>query len=254
MNEKKDNYLKAYLKENLVVLLFELVIVVLLACICSLMLGGEPVWLAPVLAVFAYLMDELRFMMSYIATCARKAREEAEASQTAAHDPSTPAEEPALTWMQEQEEAVSADIVNEDDEEDDEDDEQAPYHPLASMSGLGAQEEISEEPQPDAPVIESFDEPLDALLGEEPDELAADVPNDTGGDLLVADIDLFDEPFGELDDVDEAYEADIDAPDPTVPNEPILEQPSTAEAWRAAFGVPVTDVLDVRDDEDPFSH
>ena len=73
-------YLKSYLKNNLAVLIFELIIIVLLAVVCTVLLGGEPVWLGSVLALCAYLLAELRFMMSYVAS---KTRKQAEAEQEA---------------------------------------------------------------------------------------------------------------------------------------------------------------------------
>ena len=81
MKKGMGYYLKRYLKNNVAVLFFELIIIVLLALICTLLLGGEPVWLGPALALFAYLLAELRFMMAYIASEARKdARTDAEAA------------------------------------------------------------------------------------------------------------------------------------------------------------------------------
>ncbi|MBR2621045.1 MAG: hypothetical protein IKC97_01575 [Clostridia bacterium] len=75
MKKGTGYYLKSYLKNNVAVLFFELVIIVLLALICTVLLGGQPVWLGPVLALCAYLLAELRFMMAYVATSARKQAE-----------------------------------------------------------------------------------------------------------------------------------------------------------------------------------
>lgn len=78
---KKSNgyYMKSYLKNNWLVLLCELVIVLLLALICTVVMEGKPAWLAPAMAVTAYLLAEIRFMMAYVATIAGKAQKEDEA-------------------------------------------------------------------------------------------------------------------------------------------------------------------------------
>jgi hypothetical protein len=75
---KKSNgyYMTSYLKNNWLVLVCELVIVLLLALICTVVVGGQPTWLAPSMAVTAYLLAELRFMMAYVATVASKAEKE----------------------------------------------------------------------------------------------------------------------------------------------------------------------------------
>lgn len=67
-------YIKNYLKHNGIVLICELLIVLLLSIICTILLGGSPKWLAPVLAVAAYLLAELRFMMAYMAKCVKRDR------------------------------------------------------------------------------------------------------------------------------------------------------------------------------------
>ena len=78
---KKSNgyYMRSYLKNNWLVLLCELVIVLLLALICTVVIGGQPAWLTPLMAVTAYLLAEIRFMMAYVATLATKAQEEDQA-------------------------------------------------------------------------------------------------------------------------------------------------------------------------------
>lgn len=75
---KKSNgyYMRSYLKNNWLVLVCELVIVLLLALICTVVVGGQPTWLTPAMAVTAYLLAELRFMMAYVATVASKAEKE----------------------------------------------------------------------------------------------------------------------------------------------------------------------------------
>lgn len=87
---KKSNgyYMKSYLKNNWLVLLCELVIVLLLALICTVVVEGKPAWLAPAMAVTAYLLAEIRFMMAYVATIAAKAQQEEgeEAEETPEED------------------------------------------------------------------------------------------------------------------------------------------------------------------------
>ncbi|MBE6620340.1 MAG: hypothetical protein E7625_03130 [Ruminococcaceae bacterium] len=75
---KKSNgyYMASYLKNNWLVLVCELAIVLLLALICTVVVGGQPAWLTPAMAVTAYLLAELRFMMAYVATVASKAEKE----------------------------------------------------------------------------------------------------------------------------------------------------------------------------------
>lgn len=70
-----------YLKDNVIVLICELVVVLLLGFICAFVVGGEPLWLAPVMAFVAYLLAELRFMMAYVATNARRERDAAPKQQ-----------------------------------------------------------------------------------------------------------------------------------------------------------------------------
>ena len=90
---KKSNgyYLKSYLKNNWLVLVCELVIVVLLALICTVLIGGQPAWLTPVMALTAYLLAEIRFMMAYIATLASKAQEADETDEETDEDDLMPA-------------------------------------------------------------------------------------------------------------------------------------------------------------------
>jgi Na+-transporting NADH:ubiquinone oxidoreductase subunit NqrC len=69
-----SRYFKNYFKHNGVVLVCELLIVLLLSLICSILLDGSPRWLTPTLAISAYLLAELRFLMAYIAKCVRRER------------------------------------------------------------------------------------------------------------------------------------------------------------------------------------
>lgn len=230
MNEKKDSNLKRYLKENLVVLLFELVIVVLLACICSLMMGGKPAWLAPTLAVFAYLMAELRFMMSYMAHCAKQQGENASSDET-------------RPIVEAEDEFGDIDAVDEDDE-------QTPFVPPV----LKHAEETLDEPAQEAtaePLDEPLDEPLNEPAEESPFEEPADQETDEAvlflgqmeptaeEDLLITDIDLFDDAEDEETDGrdDEIYD--------------IFTSPTSKPV---RDDLPMQSMLDLGDDEDPFSH
>ena len=51
MEKERTNgyYFGKYLKDNALVLLCELIVVLLLSVICCIILGGEPLWLAPTL-------------------------------------------------------------------------------------------------------------------------------------------------------------------------------------------------------------
>ena len=108
---KKSNgyYLKSYLKNNWLVLVCELVIVVLLALICTILIGGQPAWLTPVMALTAYLLAEIRFMMAYIATLATKAQETGDADEEAEEDDLMPVSvtEPEAAEEISQDEAVT---------------------------------------------------------------------------------------------------------------------------------------------------
>ncbi len=72
MKSNKSRYLKNYFKHNGMVLICELLIVLLLSLVCTLLLKATPVWFAPVMALAAYLLAELRFMMAYIAKCVKR--------------------------------------------------------------------------------------------------------------------------------------------------------------------------------------
>ncbi len=96
MKKGTGYYLKSYIKNNIAVLIFELIIIVLLASICTVLLGGQPVWLGPVLALCAYLLAELRFMMAYVASTARKDAEAAETENDAEDEADDEAEDEAL--------------------------------------------------------------------------------------------------------------------------------------------------------------
>ncbi len=116
---KKSNgyYLKSYLKNNWLVLVCELVIVVLLALICTILIGGQPAWLTPVMALTAYLLAEIRFMMAYIATLATKAQETGDADEEAEEDDLVPV---SVTESEATEEIPQDEAVTESADECDE--------------------------------------------------------------------------------------------------------------------------------------
>ena len=210
MNEKNDRSLKQYFKENLVVLLFELVIVLLLSCICTLMLGGKPAWLPPVLAVFAYLMAEMRFLMAYLAGCSHK--------------------EP---------EASSEDMEDEDDlgmpqdfaEQEAQDEEEAVFIPPVLKSSEEPLEETAEEITETTAWMAEDEWPDEPIVV--PENIASD---DETQPMEVTDTEdlLFEEPG---DEDEEDFE-----PRPSYSEEPESDD------------LPTQSVLDLGDDEDPFSH
>lgn len=113
----KSHYLKNYFKHNGVVLVCELLIVLLLSIACTLLLGGTPAWLAPALAVAAYILAELRFMMAYIAKCVKRDRMLEEQARAAEEDEN--ADLPADDLPTEEEEAEFADEADEEYEDED---------------------------------------------------------------------------------------------------------------------------------------
>lgn len=71
MEKTNGYYVAKYLKNNALVLVCELVVVLLLSLICTIIIEADPLWLAPVIGVVTYLFAEIRFMMAYVATNAR---------------------------------------------------------------------------------------------------------------------------------------------------------------------------------------
>lgn len=119
MKSNKSRYLKNYFKHNGIVLICELLIVLLLSLVCTLLLKATPVWFAPVMALAAYLLAELRFMMAYIAKCVKR-------DYQATAQPHT-AQEEAPTVQDD----FDADDADEDpaDERDDEEEEPSEFLP-----------------------------------------------------------------------------------------------------------------------------
>lgn len=95
MEKTNGYYVAKYLKNNALVLLCELVVVLLLSLICTIIMEAEPLWLAPVIAVVTYLIAEIRFMMAYVATNARHEHDMAVAKGELAEDEQENEQEPA---------------------------------------------------------------------------------------------------------------------------------------------------------------
>jgi hypothetical protein len=237
MEQKKESVLGRYLKENVVVLLFELIIVVLLAYICSLMLGGEPVWLAPVLAVFAYLMAELRFMMAYVANASRQANG---------------GEETATIDAGQAEETCPVEDVAQQDEE------QTPYVPPVSKRTEEPEEATScpdetVEQEPEDLGKDWFENPIEDTVDKNDDEMSwrshlveieSEMPDEQSvqDDLYAADIDLFDEPLTEEEQILADEISDI------------FTWSGSDDAPQSTSDISKERVSDPRDDEDPFSY
>ncbi|MBQ7337881.1 MAG: hypothetical protein IJW40_11830 [Clostridia bacterium] len=161
----KSRYLKNYFKHNGIVLICELLIVLLLSIVCTILLDGSPRWLAPTLAVAAYVLAELRFMMAYIAKCvkrdrmleeqARAAAEEAAAEEEFSADDAEADEEFAPA---DEEDEVDKYIVDDQDEEDvsdfagEEDDEDI------DAFDPGEEDEVSEVSDEDDEDIDTFED------------------------------------------------------------------------------------------------
>ncbi len=178
---KKGNayYIKSYLKSNVLVLLCELVIVALLAVLCTVIVDAKPAWLPPLMAVCAYLLAEIRFLMAYVATNAR--REAEEAAKEAAEDAAAEAAEEAMPT----------------EETDDETDEQVEQWPNEEKTAQEAPEEASEETDASEEVV-----------AEDVEEMSAQEP--TSEDAVDANEALSDD---ELEEQIKRLQADLNAMD-----------------------------------------
>ena len=166
MKKGTGYYLKSYIKNNIAVLIFELIIIVLLASICTVLLGGQPVWLGPVLALCAYLLAELRFMMAYVASTARKDAEAAETENDAEDEADDEAEDealgivtPAVVMPAREEPAVEEPAEGETVVEEPAEEESAEEEPAVEEPAV--EEPAVEEPAVEEPVVEDpeFAEP-----------------------------------------------------------------------------------------------
>lgn len=155
MKQSNSRYFKNYFKHNGIVLICELLIVLLLSLICTILLKAQPKWLAPVLAVAAYMLAELRFMMAYVAKCVKRDRLLAQQAREAEEDEDemvapTPAAAPAP------EDDIDAD--DEDEAEDDDidafDEDEAYYAEEEPSEEEPAQEEEIVEEEADEFIID----------------------------------------------------------------------------------------------------
>ncbi len=122
MKRNSGYYIGKYLRENGLVLLCELLVVLLLGIICSILLQAQPLWLAPVMAVVAYFLAEIRFTMAYVAKNVNRDRE-----------------------------------LNGDDAEDDEEEDDAPVANKAAASDAQAEDaEEVDDPEFHAPTVRHF--------------------------------------------------------------------------------------------------
>lgn len=166
-----NNYMMKYLKNNAVVLVCELIVVLLLSLICTIILGGQPMWLAPTLAVVAYFLAELRFMMAYVASNTRRDRAtegKPQASAEAATDEPVAAPEQIEDEADEDEAVVPAPVT-----------EQKPV------------EEPKEAPAQSSIDMDDEDEAVDALFTTpvEQAEKAADDKDDKAAPVAMESID-----------------------------------------------------------------
>ena len=144
MNKGIGYYIRSYLKKNALVLFFELVVVVLLAMVCTMLLGGSPAWLGPVLAFTAYLLAEMRFMMAFVATnLSKDAKEENEKELEEPEEP--------------EDDLYAAPVANEKDA-DNSYEEYAPPAPILEADPLDVPQE-SAFTEPTEPFFIFFDEP-----------------------------------------------------------------------------------------------
>ena len=188
---KKSNgyYLKSYLKNNWLVLVCELVIVVLLALICTILIGGQPAWLTPVMALTAYLLAEIRFMMAYIATLATKAQEADDADEDSEEDDLVPV---LVTKPKADEEIPQGDVVAEPADECDE--------ACAEVS----EPEVEEPAEVVEEATEAVEEPTEPEMPvEAPVADAARVDEPDGDDVFITLDDESDLPTSKTLDLDE---------------------------------------------------
>lgn len=141
-------YLKKYLKRNAVVLLCELAVVLLLSLICSMLLQASPAWLAPTLAVIAYFIAELRYVMAFISTKLRP-------KQDADEEDTAEAEEPAAAPAEVEPQAVEQ---PEDEQAEDETPAAAPVAPVEEPT-LPEKGEIAMDDEDDEVAVEALEMP-----------------------------------------------------------------------------------------------
>ena len=271
--KKNENYIGKYLKSNALVLVCELAVVLLLGFICAFIVNADPLWLAPVLAFVAYLMAELRFMMSYMAEQAR--RDKAEKAPL-------PEDAPIKEEADDEATQQAAESIEEtlDGEEwiqdlDEDEDEDIPFvPPVLKYTEKPFDDSFFDEPEPDMTeensvqslLLEDDEEPVtqDALMDDSLDEGTEDSTFDS------VELAFDDELWGDLDESeseitvsDGLMETDIDLLDESDSSDEdlsdediyrIFERPIPKIEDAPETEVPFRGVLDLSDDEDPFSH
>lgn len=176
MEKTNGYYVAKYLKNNALVLVCELVVVLLLSLICSIIMEAEPMWLAPLIAVVTYLVAELRFMMAYVATNARHEHDmavakgeidEAEDEETAeAEDEQpTPVADAALFM-------AAAVTAEQDDEDEQTSDDFADENEQEDQAVLAEEDEI--EPEAEDKSDPAVEEAIEAEAEAEHEEQADD--------------------------------------------------------------------------------
>jgi len=121
MKQSNSRYFKNYFKHNGVVLICELLIVLLLSLVCTILLKAQPAWLAPVLAVAAYMLAELRFMMAYVAKCVKRdylLAQQAREAQEDEEDTPAPVQPAPVAPADEDEEDEDLDEFADEEDED----------------------------------------------------------------------------------------------------------------------------------------
>lgn len=233
MEKTNGYYVAKYLKNNALVLVCELVIVLLLSLICTIIMEAEPLWLAPAIAVVTYLVAEVRFMMAYVATNARHEHEMAKAKG------------------ENGEQTDDADAETEQTEEDD--------TAVAAVMAAAAMTEDDRDDEAASETAEQASEPTDGH-DEQTDEGAAyDEPSDESQeDDEQANEPVFDDAIGmpvqdsiDMDDEDEAVEALFATVEMQAETEEIVETDEAEEETVAVENAPVRDEETEQQDEAP---
>ncbi len=184
MEKTNGYYVAKYLKNNALVLVCELIVVLLLSLICAIIMEAEPMWLAPLIAVVTYLIAEVRFMMAYVAT---NARHEQEMAKTRGEDAEQTEESADEAEPSDAENAVAAAAVMAEQDGDDETEqasvpEEADLEPEETPeqeSTDGREEQETSVPVLDVPAsgdvdMDEEDEAVDALFAFSEAETAED--------------------------------------------------------------------------------
>jgi hypothetical protein len=259
MEKTNGYYVAKYLKNNALVLLCELVVVLLLSLICTIIMEADPLWLAPVIAVVTYLVAEVRFMMAYVATNARHehdmavakgelAEDEQENEQEPAEEEPTPVADAALFV------AVAA-AAAEQDEEPAEQDEAEEQEPATDEADEAEDTEETDEVFNEDDAAE--DEQEESVESETDDDFSREVRLQLDKFLNApkeAHVEQLDEQIDEQIEQDDA-EQDSDEQDDAepvfdeLPPRVSLEIDDEDEAMDALFGSPVFEQDDEKEPE-----